>query len=88
MSNQKIIKSKCSGANDYSTPIDIWSLGCIFVELFTKEALFQGDSEQDQLYRIFRILGTPTEEVWPGVSSVILYFFTQNLIQNNTNIQT
>ena len=55
--------------------MDIWSLGCIFVELFTKEALFQGDSDQDQLYRIFRILGTPTEEVWPGVTSVKFFYF-------------
>ena len=31
---------------------------------------FQGDSEIDQLFRIFRILKTPTEELWPGVSSL------------------
>jgi serine/threonine protein kinase len=30
----------------------------------------QGDSEIDELYRIFRLLGTPTEETWPGVSSL------------------
>jgi serine/threonine protein kinase len=58
------------GSIEYSTPIDIWSIGCIFVELVTKQALFTGDSEIDQLYRIFRILGTPNEEVWPGVSSL------------------
>lgn len=63
------------GSNDYSTPIDIWSLGCIFIELYTKEAPFQGDSEEDQIYRIFRILGTPTEEVWPGVTSVCFIIF-------------
>jgi len=58
------------GSIEYSTPIDIWSIGCIFVELVTKQPLFTGDSEIDQLYRIFRILGTPNEEVWPGVSSL------------------
>ena len=47
------------GSLEYSTPIDIWSIGCIFVELITKRALFAGDSEIDQLYRIFRMLGTP-----------------------------
>lgn len=34
----------------------------------TKKPLFPGDSEIDQLFRIFRILGTPTEKDWPGVS--------------------
>ena len=42
------------GSIEYSTPIDIWSIGCIFVELVTKQPLFTGDSEIDQLYRIFR----------------------------------
>lgn len=36
--------------------------------MVTKKALFQGDSEIDQLNRIFRILGTPTETTWPGVT--------------------
>jgi serine/threonine protein kinase len=56
------------GAPEYSTPIDIWALGCIFVEIITKTAMFTGDSELDQMYRIFRILGTPTEQEWPGVT--------------------
>ena len=32
--------------------------------------LFQGDSEIDQLFRIFRVLRTPTDDIWPGVSSL------------------
>jgi serine/threonine protein kinase len=35
------------GALEYSTPVDIWSLGCIFVELITKKALFPGNCEID-----------------------------------------
>ncbi|XP_044758406.1 cyclin-dependent kinase 1 isoform X1 [Coccinella septempunctata] len=58
------------GTTTYSCPIDIWSLGCIFAEMATKRPLFQGDSEIDQLFRIFRILTTPTEETWPGVSTL------------------
>ncbi|KAI4455055.1 cell division protein kinase [Holotrichia oblita] len=57
------------GSPRYSCPIDVWSMGCIFSEMITRRALFQGDSEIDQLFRIFRVLKTPTEETWPGVSS-------------------
>eukprot|EP00088_Acartia_fossae_P035761 TRINITY_DN3688_c0_g1_i10.p1 TRINITY_DN3688_c0_g1~~TRINITY_DN3688_c0_g1_i10.p1 ORF type:complete len:325 (-),score=39.79 TRINITY_DN3688_c0_g1_i10:466-1440(-) len=55
------------GSQHYSTPVDIWSLGCIFYEMLMKSPLYAGDSEIDQLFRIFRSLGTPTEESWPGV---------------------
>ncbi|PQQ08280.1 cyclin-dependent kinase B2-2 [Prunus yedoensis var. nudiflora] len=59
------------GATHYSTAVDIWSVGCIFAELVTKQALFPGDSELQQLLHIFRLLGTPNEEVWPGVSKLM-----------------
>ncbi|KAK1281979.1 Cyclin-dependent kinase B2-2 [Acorus calamus] len=58
------------GATKYSTPVDMWSVGCIFAELITTQALFPGDSELQQLLHIFRLLGTPNEEVWPGVSKL------------------
>lgn len=44
------------GSPRYSCPVDIWSVGCIMAELITKKPLFQGDSEIDQLFRIFRYL--------------------------------
>ncbi|KAI3956700.1 hypothetical protein MKW92_015560 [Papaver armeniacum] len=59
------------GATHYSTPVDIWSVGCIFAELVTNQALFPGDSELQQLLHIFRLLGTPNEERWPGVSKLM-----------------
>lgn len=40
---------------EYSTPIDVWSVGCIFAELVTMSALFPGKSEVDQLNRIFKV---------------------------------
>jgi len=58
------------GSKFYSTSVDNWSIGCIFAEMLTRRPLFPGDSEIDQLFRIFRSLGTPTEESWPGVSSL------------------
>lgn len=53
-------------ATHYGPSVDIWSLGCIFAEMLTNRTLFPGDSEIDQLYRIFRTLGTPDETTWPG----------------------
>ncbi|KAH7428385.1 hypothetical protein KP509_10G090200 [Ceratopteris richardii] len=58
------------GATHYSTPVDIWSVGCIFAELTRKQPLFPGDSELQELLHIFRLLGTPNEETWPGVSKL------------------
>lgn len=55
------------GSQEYSTPIDIWSIGCIFAELCLKKSLFEGDSDIDQLFKIFQILGTPDKEVWPEI---------------------
>ena len=42
------------GSKQYSTPVDIWSVGCIFAEMVNRRPLFSGDSEIDQLFRIFR----------------------------------
>nr|XP_027196322.1 cyclin-dependent kinase 1-like [Dermatophagoides pteronyssinus] len=61
------------GSQKYSTPVDIWSVACIFAEMLTKVPLFHGDSEIDQLFRIFRTLGTPVEETWPGITSLPAY---------------
>uniref|UniRef100_A0A9L0I8X6 cyclin-dependent kinase n=1 Tax=Equus asinus TaxID=9793 RepID=A0A9L0I8X6_EQUAS len=58
------------GSKFYSTAVDVWSIGCIFAEMVTRRALFPGDSEIDQLFRIFRTLGTPTEATWPGVTQL------------------
>lgn len=58
------------GSRHYSTAVDIWSLGCIFAELVLKHSLFPGDSEIDQIFRIFRTLGTPNETMWPGVNGL------------------
>ncbi|OIW00630.1 hypothetical protein TanjilG_09111 [Lupinus angustifolius] len=58
------------GAKQYSTAIDMWSLGCIMAELLSKEPLFNGRTEFDQLDKIFRILGTPNETIWPGFSKL------------------
>lgn len=57
------------GGKLYTTAVDMWSVGCIFAEMVTREPLLPGDCEIDQIFRTFRLAGTPTEETWPGVSS-------------------
>lgn len=56
------------GSPVYSTPVDVWSVGCIFAELVTGDPLFKAASEIDLLFRMYRTLGTPDETIWPGVS--------------------
>mmetsp|Transcript_2910 Transcript_2910/g.4428 ORF Transcript_2910/g.4428 Transcript_2910/m.4428 type:complete len:274 (+) Transcript_2910:279-1100(+) len=58
------------GTTHYSTPVDIWSIGCIFAEMAERKTLFQGECEIDQLFHIFMILGTPNATVWPEVTSL------------------
>ncbi|KAI3432591.1 hypothetical protein D9Q98_004139 [Chlorella vulgaris] len=58
------------GATHYAPAVDIWSIGCIFAEMARKQAIFPGDSELQQLLHIFKLLGTPSEEVWPGVTKL------------------
>jgi cyclin-dependent kinase len=61
------------GSRQYSTSIDLWSIGCIFAEMATGRPIFPGSSVQDQLVRIFKILGTPNEHMWPGVGQLPEY---------------
>ncbi|KAH0813206.1 hypothetical protein GEV33_009584 [Tenebrio molitor] len=59
------------GAKLYTTSIDMWSAGCIFAELANAgRPLFPGSDVDDQLRRIFKLLGTPTEETWSGMSQL------------------
>ena len=58
------------GSQTYAPPVDAWAIGTIFVEMVTKRPLFPGDSEIDQLFKIFRQLGTPSEEDWPGCTQL------------------
>jgi len=59
------------GAKLYTTSIDMWSAGCIFAELANAgRPLFPGSDVDDQLKRIFKLLGTPSEEVWSGMTQL------------------
>jgi|Transcript_10653 cyclin-dependent kinase len=61
------------GSRKYSTPVDLWSVGCIFGEMASSRPLFPGTSDHDQLMRIFKVLGTPNEETWPTMADLPEY---------------
>jgi cyclin-dependent kinase 7 len=61
------------GARQYGTAVDMWSVGCILAELMRRIPFFPGRGELDQLGKIFHVLGTPTEEDWPGMSTLPSY---------------
>ncbi|KAG2482974.1 hypothetical protein HYH03_018151 [Edaphochlamys debaryana] len=50
------------GATDYTSAIDVWSVGCVLAELLLGQPLFPGESGVDQLVEIIKVLGTPTRE--------------------------
>ncbi|XP_002162867.1 cyclin-dependent kinase 1 [Hydra vulgaris] len=61
------------GGKRYSCGIDTWSIGCIFAEMVNKKPIFQGDSEIDEIFKIFQVLGTPDNEIWEGVEELPEY---------------
>ena len=63
------------GTKYYSEAVDIWSAGLIICEFITLSPIFKGDSEVDQIYKIFKLLGTPTETVWPNVNELPSFHF-------------
>ncbi|KAF8822881.1 putative cell-cycle-associated protein kinase CDK [Cardiosporidium cionae] len=58
------------GSKKYSTPVDIWSIGCIFAEMVNGHPLFPGNDDDDQLLTIFKTIGTPSPNEWPDVMTL------------------
>ncbi|KAJ2478140.1 kinase subunit of RNA polymerase II carboxy-terminal domain kinase I [Coemansia sp. RSA 2131] len=52
------------GTTLYGPEVDIWSLGCVILELFLKKPAFQGQNDIDQLEQIFKMMGSPSPEIW------------------------
>ena len=64
------------GATKYTTSSDMWSVGCIFAEMWLGRALFATEpphTELSQLRTIFSFLGTPVEKDWPTVKKLPLF---------------
>uniref|UniRef100_A0A1I7WDU7 Cyclin-dependent kinase 7 n=1 Tax=Heterorhabditis bacteriophora TaxID=37862 RepID=A0A1I7WDU7_HETBA len=58
------------GARAYGVGVDMWAIGCIVAELLLRVPIFAGESDLDQLVKIYNVLGTPTEEDWPAMKNL------------------
>uniref|UniRef100_A0A674NKF2 Cyclin-dependent kinase 15 n=1 Tax=Takifugu rubripes TaxID=31033 RepID=A0A674NKF2_TAKRU len=68
------------GSTDYSTALDIWGAGCIFIEMLQGAPAFPGEAaELEQLQTIWEVLGMPSEDSWPGISQLPNYKPGQSL---------
>jgi len=55
----------------YTSAVDIWAVGCIFIECFTRKPFFLGNGyEIEQIFQIFSIMGTPNPKIWPGLEKL------------------
>lgn len=72
--------------SSYASPVDIWSCGCIFSELYNRKPLFCGKSENDQLCKIFDTIGAPHCSEWPANLSVPWNNFSNFKRRNLQNI--
>ncbi|KAI4351234.1 hypothetical protein L6164_005610 [Bauhinia variegata] len=65
---------------EHSTPVDVWSLGCIFAEMVLGHKLFRpvGD-RRGELMEIFSVFGTPTEEIWPRLTEICNFDYFHGL---------
>ena len=60
----------------YSYKMDIWGIGCVLYEIVTKLPLFPGENELDQLHKVHKVFGTPSERLL----NVMVAVGTQNLM--------
>ncbi|KAF5276499.1 hypothetical protein FQA39_LY06568, partial [Lamprigera yunnana] len=61
------------GAKQYSVGVDMWAVGCILAELMLRLPFLPGESDLDQLTKIFQVFGNPTEQNWPGAKTLSDY---------------
>ena len=58
------------GADIYTRAVDIWSLGCIFAELWHGDPLLPGSTDAGQIDIMFKTFGAPSESSWPGLKTL------------------
>lgn len=52
------------GATEYGVAVDLWSAGCILAELFAGKPIMPGRTEVEQLHKIFKLCGSPSDAYW------------------------
>ncbi|KAL4566493.1 hypothetical protein LXL04_030609 [Taraxacum kok-saghyz] len=52
------------GSTDYEASVDLWSIGCVFAELLLGAPILQGRTEVEQMHKIFKLCGSPSEDFW------------------------
>jgi len=58
------------GVENYTTAIDMWSVGCIMGEFILNTPLLPGTTEIEQLQLICKLIGHPNENIWPGFNQL------------------
>ncbi|KAF3836052.1 hypothetical protein F7725_028610 [Dissostichus mawsoni] len=75
-------------SSTYSSPVDLWAVGCIMAELYTLRPLFPGNSEVDEIFKICQVLGTVKKTDWSEgyqLASAMNFRFPNTLIPNASN---
>jgi cyclin-dependent kinase 12/13 len=58
------------GAREYTAQVDIWSIGCVFIDLLLNENLLKGENESRQIEKIYELCGSPDIKSYPEVSKL------------------
>ncbi|KAI0251946.1 kinase-like domain-containing protein [Lactifluus subvellereus] len=58
------------GARNYGGEIDMWGVGCVLGEMFLRHPILPGNSDLDQLEKIWQMCGTPNQHTWPNFDTL------------------
>lgn len=75
------------GDRNYCTAIDIWSVGCIMGEMYTRAPILPGHTEGQQIEHISWLCGSITPDVWPAVQNLSIYKFTKLPTKHKRKVQ-
>ncbi|KAL8199547.1 hypothetical protein R6Q57_013115 [Mikania cordata] len=68
------------GSTDYGVGIDLWSTGCLLAEMFVGKPIMPGRTEVEQLHRIFKLCGSPSEDYWKTIKPPTTFRPPQNYV--------
>ncbi|KAK4370040.1 hypothetical protein RND71_009515 [Anisodus tanguticus] len=72
------------GSNSYGVEVDLWGVGCVLGELFTGKPIMPGRTEVEQLHKIFKLCGSPSDDFWrkSKLPNALIFKPTQPYRQN------